>query len=95
MLMAKAGYKNKAVLDEFQQLYRNYGKSYLNAPVSKKERHSHVWPCWMLNWHIDCLELYCEVFSMGIQKRVLNFLHDKINAKKSRAAEQYNADFDL
>ena len=36
MLMAKAGYKNKAVLDEFQQLYRNYGKSYLNAPVSKK-----------------------------------------------------------
>lgn len=38
MLMAKAGYKNKAVLDEFQQLYRNYGKSYLNAPVSKKGR---------------------------------------------------------
>lgn len=36
MLMAKAGYKNKAVRDEFQQLYRNYGKSYLNAPVSKK-----------------------------------------------------------
>lgn len=36
MLMAKAGYKNKTVMDEFQQLYRKYGKAYLNAPVSKK-----------------------------------------------------------
>ena len=31
------------------------------------------------------------MFSTGIQKRVLNFLQDK----KSRAAEKYNADFDL
>lgn len=31
---------------------------------------------------------------MGIQKKVLNFLHDKINAK-NQATEKYNSDFDL
>ena len=36
MLMSKAGYKNGSVMNEFQQLYRNYGRSYLNVPVSKK-----------------------------------------------------------
>lgn len=36
MLMAQAGYKNKEILENFQALYRKYGKSYLSAPVSVK-----------------------------------------------------------
>ena len=36
MLMVQAGYKNKEILESFQVLYRKYGKSYLNAPVSAK-----------------------------------------------------------
>ncbi|WP_455765228.1 glycosyltransferase family 2 protein [Gemmiger formicilis] len=36
MLMAQAKYKNKEILDNFQALYRKYGKVYLSAPVSAK-----------------------------------------------------------
>lgn len=36
MLMAKAGYQNKAVAEQFQWLYKEYGKSYLSEPVSVK-----------------------------------------------------------
>ena len=36
LFMAKAGYKNKIVVDNFQKLYKKYGKSYLSAPVSAK-----------------------------------------------------------
>lgn len=36
MLMAQAKYKNKEILDNFQALYRKYGRAYLSAPVSAK-----------------------------------------------------------
>lgn len=36
MLMAKARYKNKPVIDELQKTYRKYGKSYLISCVSMK-----------------------------------------------------------
>lgn len=36
VLMTKANYKKKSILDEFQQLYRKYGKSYISEPVSMK-----------------------------------------------------------
>lgn len=36
MLMARSRYNNKVVMNEFQRLYRDYGKSYLSSPVSIK-----------------------------------------------------------
>ena len=36
LLMAEGNYKNNSVFQQLQKLYRNYGKSYLEAPVSIK-----------------------------------------------------------